>query len=88
MDELFKLKINKGYFSDQSASDIVITSLDGVFIFVVDCPRVTNVFPVNGLLLNCSAVISFQHYDFSHFSTLQPVLGSYQNTNSSFFPYY
>lgn len=41
---------------------------------------------MNRLLLNCSAVISFQCYDFSHFSTFQPVTGSYQNTNSSFSP--
>ncbi len=31
-------------------------------------------------------MVSFQCYDFSHFSTFQPVTGSYQNTNSSFSP--
>lgn len=75
----------KGYLNNPSAKDIIITCLDRVFV-VVDCPQITNGFSANSLLLNCSAVVSFQCYDFSHFSTFQPVTGSYQNTNSSFSP--
>lgn len=60
LDELFKSKINTGYFSDQSVNAIIITSLDRVFIFVVDCPQVTNVFHVNGpfVELQCSDLFS------------------------------